>query len=210
MLSQFPPTKALTSSDWQQELSKVLLQAQQEKGRAWLCITGNSGSGKSTLGKRLRKYGLPGIPAREIAVIDDGVMSVTVLGLITRRVCHKSPERDNLAPFLPYLKNKKLIIFVKASPHARLERCDAVLRLQCPDPVRRERLIHREAKGEERYFRTQNFCDEVCIATDHIFDLSALSCPPPIKSKLARSAAGLALSLLDLRDEWSPVMEMSL
>lgn len=175
-----PHLQVLHSDDWQREISNVLLKILKHQSQAILCITGNSGSGKSTLGKRLRKIGLPGISARHIAVIDDGVLTVPFLGIFRRRFRHKSATRDNLAPFQAYVKNKKVVIYVKSSPHARLESCDVVLRLHCPDEVRKARLAQRESQGEERFQRTRVYSDEVKVQTDYIFDLNALDCPRPL------------------------------
>jgi hypothetical protein len=80
-------------------------------------------------------------------VIDDGVMTVSFLGVFSRRVTFKTTERDGLAPFFVFLKRKKFVVFVKASPQLRMERCDILLRLECSEEVRRERLIRREKMG---------------------------------------------------------------
>lgn len=175
-----PYVQILHSDDWQREIADALLKILSQKSQAILCITGNSGCGKSTLGKHMRKIGLPGISARDIAVIDDGVLTVPFLGIFRRRFCHKSTNRDNLAPFQSYVRKKKVVVYVKSTPHSRLESCDVVLRLHCPDEVRRERLIRREERGEERFQKTCSYSGEVKVRTNFIFDLNALECPAPI------------------------------
>lgn len=156
---------------WKQDLARALEQVVREKGRVLLCVTGKSGSGKSTLGKSIRKQGLPGFPARKLAVIDDGVLAVPLLGIFTRRIKSKSRERDNLAPFEPYVRAKKVVVYVNSKPELRLEKCDVVLRLQLPEALRQERLIHRDKDGAERFRKTVHSSDAVGIPADHVFDL---------------------------------------
>lgn len=143
----------------------------QTKKRVVFCITGKSGSGKSTLGKKIRKEGLRSISRRAIAVVDDSILAVPLLGIFTRRIKSRSLEIDNLAPFEHWLKKKKLVIYVNVTPHKRLDRCDVILRLRCPEELRRERLINREKEGEARFNRTVNSSDEIQIEADHVFDL---------------------------------------
>lgn len=123
------------------------------------------------MGKLIRKKGLPGLPARKLAVIDDGVLAVPMLGFFTRRIKSKSREKDNLAPFAHYVRTKKVVVYVNSRPELRLEKCDVVLRLQLPEPVRQERLIHRDKDGAERFRKTLHSSDHVGIPADHVFDL---------------------------------------
>jgi hypothetical protein len=166
-----PSFRLLQPESWQKVLAESCARLIQEKKQVVLCITGKSGSGKSTLGKQIRKKGLPGIPARKIGVIDDGVLAVPLLGIFTRRIKSKTRERDDLAPFAHFLKNKKLVVYVNSKPELRLGRCDVVLRLQLPEEERQRRLIQRDHDGAERFQRTLNASNEVGIPADHVFDL---------------------------------------
>ncbi|HEY1084228.1 MAG TPA: hypothetical protein VGE29_18325 [Prosthecobacter sp.] len=163
--------KQLSPRSWQQDLKRAIEDVIETKGQVILCVTGKSGAGKSTLGKVIRKKGLPGFPPRKIGVIDDGVLAVPLLGIFTRRIKSKTRERDNLAPFQHFLSRKKLVVYVNTKPELRLERCDIVLRLQLPEKVRQQRLVHRDKDGEARFRRTLNASDEVGIPADHVFDL---------------------------------------
>ena len=69
-----------------------------EKKRVLIALTGLHGSGKSTLGKELRRKGFGDFRPYQIAVIDDGVMSVNLF-FIRPRVKIKSDQRDELRPF---------------------------------------------------------------------------------------------------------------
>jgi|GEM_PF-1583665 len=192
MQPQLPEPTPLQPDSWRAVIGQLCQDLIEEKKQVILCVTGKSGSGKSTLGRKLRKQGLPGIPPRKIAVIDDGVLAVPLLGFFTRRIKSKSRERDNLASFAHFLKNKPLVVYVNVTPHLRLDHCDVVLRLRCPEEERRERLILREKHGEARFDRTLNASDAVCIQADHVFDLCLVAthdrqpsaCPPSVTSCL--------------------------
>lgn len=159
-----------------------------KKSNVLLCITGKSGAGKSTLGKLIRKQGLPGLPPRKIAVIDDGVLAVPLLGIFTRRIKSRSRERDNLAPFSHFLKNKKLVVYVNTKPERRLERCDAVLRLRLPEEIRERRLSERDHDDGVRFRSTVHASDEVGIQADHVFDLCLVASHDPAPPTGAQSS----------------------
>ena len=141
------------------------------KGRALLCLTGQTGAGKTTLGREIRRRGLPGFKPAEIAVIDDGVMTAPVFGLINRRVRRPCNGRDDLSPFEPYLREKKLVVYVAIRPEERISRCDVLLRLRCDDKERRERLVSSRENGAIRYEKSLRKTDAVELEADLYFDL---------------------------------------
>lgn len=149
----------LDAEGWPAILATYCQELFARQARVFLCITGKAGAGKSTLGRQLRKRGLPGISARQLAVIDDSVMFAPLLGILPRRVRFRSRERDELAPFLPYLGRKKLVIYVNAHPEIRLSRCDILLRVECAEEIRHERLVNREEGGEKRFLSTRDEAD---------------------------------------------------
>jgi len=124
------------------------------------------------LGRNLRKQGLPGIPARQVAVVDDGVLSHKVLGIWHRRIRFPSQTRDELAPFEPYLKRKRILVYVNTNPGLRLSQCDIRLHLYCPEDLRRQRLINRNIDGEQRYQRSLEVGDAPDIPARHIYCLN--------------------------------------
>lgn len=165
----------LPSETWEDVLAQHCMRLLQGKKNIFLCVTGKAGSGKSTFGRILRKNGLPNISPRSIAVIDDGVLSALRWGVFPRRIKHRSKERDELAPFFPYLKGKKLIVYVNAHPEKRLSTTDILLRLECSEKIRRERLIERESGGEKRYLSTVNEVDVDIKCSCHLI-LSLCNC----------------------------------
>lgn len=162
----------LSPSDWQTSIAAACTKLLSQQDRVVLCITGRTGTGKSTLGRKLRKQGLPGIPARNIAVLDDGVMSHMVLGIWHRRIRIPSQSRDELAPFAPYLKNKRVLVYVSSNPGGRLSACDIHLQLFCPEDLRHQRLLGRNADGEQRYQRSIQNADPHGIPARLAFTLS--------------------------------------
>jgi len=149
----------LYGASWKSVLAAHCRELLERQARIFLCITGKAGAGKSTLGRQLRKQGLPGIPRRWLAVIDDSVLFSPLWGILPRRVKYRSRERDELAPFLPYLGRKRIVVYVNAHPEVRLSCCDILLRVECADKIRHDRLIGREEGGERRFITTRDEAD---------------------------------------------------
>lgn len=167
----YESARELAVSDWTETVAKILQEKSARKGRALLCLTGQTGAGKTTLGREIRRRGLPGFKPAEIAVIDDGVMSAPVFGLINRRVRRPCNGRDDLSSFEPYLRGKRLVVYVAIRPEERLSRCDVLLRLRCDDKERRERLVSSRENGAVRYEKSLLKTDAVALEADFCFDL---------------------------------------
>lgn len=127
---------------------------------ALVCIAGASGSGKSFLGKYIRKGGLPGLPMRQVAVIDDGVMTRNLFwGFLRPKV--KFPYKggqDDLSPFFPFIPSSvRFVFFVCSTPLDRISHCDLLIVLHCEDGMRRSRLFSREGgRAVDRLQREKN------------------------------------------------------
>ena len=94
------------------------------KKRVLIALTGLHGSGKSTLGKELRRKGFGDFKPYQIAVIDDGVMSVNLF-FIRPRVKIKCNQRDELRPFFKFIMPfVKVVIYASANPLSRISKCD--------------------------------------------------------------------------------------
>jgi type II secretory pathway predicted ATPase ExeA len=160
----------LSESDWSKSLASACKEVIRSQGRAVLCLIGRPGSGKTTLGKNIRKKGLPGIPPSRIAVIDDGVLSVPLLGIFNRRIKHRSNERDELAPFQAHLRGKALLVYVSSRPERRLSSCDIVVRVHCDEDERLRRLKDRNEDGERRFQKSAAEPDIISIPAGRCFE----------------------------------------
>lgn len=137
-MSQHPATR-LDPADWRGGLAQAVLEVDKKLGPVLVCLTGPAGAGKTTLGRDVRKKGLPGISRRRLAVVDDGVMAMNVLGLFTRRIRDKSDRQDNLAPFARWLRGKSVVVYVAIRPWERVGRCDLLVRVHCSEAEREKR-----------------------------------------------------------------------
>ena len=107
-----------------------------EKKRVLIALTGLHGSGKSTLGKELKRKGFGDFKPYQIAVIDDGVMSVNLF-FIRPRVKIKSDQRDELRPFFKFIMPfVKVVIYASANPLARISKCDILCILSMDEEER--------------------------------------------------------------------------
>ena len=106
------------------------------KKQVLITLTGLHGSGKSTLGKELRRKGFGDFKPYQIAVIDDGVMSVNLF-FIRPRVKIKSDQRDELRPFFKFIMPfVKVVIYASANPLARISKCDILCILSMDEEER--------------------------------------------------------------------------
>jgi len=136
----------LDPARWRDGLAEVCRAVAKTSGPLVVCLTGPAGAGKTTLGREIRKRGLPGFARGEVALIDDGVMSVPLLGIFTKRVRDKSGARDNLAAFARWTAGKSVVVYVAIRPWERLESCDVLLRVHCSEPERAQRQSLRGKK----------------------------------------------------------------
>ena len=166
-------TKAheLPRDRWREILAQHLRETCVAQGRTLLCLTGKAGSGKTTLARDLRRQGIPGFKPSEIGVIDDGVMTAPLFGLLNRRIRIPGKGRDDLAPFAPYLRGKKVVVYVAIQPEERLTACDILVRLRCAEDERRERLVSSRANGPERYEKSRQKSDDIKLRAAKYFDL---------------------------------------
>ena len=107
-----------------------------EKKRVFIALAGLHGSGKSTLGKELRRKGFGNFKPYQVAVIDDGVMSINLF-FIRPRVKIKSDQRDEPRPFFKFIMPfVKVVIYASANPLARISKCDILCILSMDEEER--------------------------------------------------------------------------
>ena len=129
-----------------------------EKKRVLIALTGLHGSGKSTLGKELRRKGFGDFKPYQIAVIDDGVMSVNLF-FIRPRVKIKSDQRDELRPFFKFIMPfVKVVIYASANPLSRIIKCDILCILNINEEDRIARIYKRNPAEDQN--NTQRHIDK--------------------------------------------------
>lgn len=160
----------LDSLAWR-EIADFIRNLLKEKEQIVCCITGKSGVGKSTIGKLIRQSGLPGISRREFVVVDDGVVCAPMLFFFQKRVTIRSNVRDELQPFISYMANRKILIYVNARPDKRLSKTDLLIYIECDDELRKKRLVSRDFNWEARYIKPY-FDPANEMVVDHIFHVS--------------------------------------
>jgi broad-specificity NMP kinase len=133
----------MDAASWRAVLAESCRAVGRKSGPVVVCLAGPPGAGKTTLGREIRKKSLPGFARHEVAVIDDGVISVPVLGFFTRRIEVKSGPRDNLTAFSRWTADKSVVICVAIRPWERLESCDILVRVRCGERERARRQLLR-------------------------------------------------------------------
>ncbi|MGP1359875.1 hypothetical protein [Campylobacter sp.] len=129
-------------------LNEVCKEILKDKKRALIALTGLHGSGKSTLGKELRRKGFGDFKPHQIAVIDDGVMSVNLF-FIRPRVKIKADHKDELRPFFKFIMPfVKVVIYASTNPLARISKCD-ILCILSIDEEDRIAGIYKRNSGED-------------------------------------------------------------
>ena len=128
------------------------------KKQVLITLTGLHGSGKSTLGKELRRKGFGDFKPYQIAVIDDGVMSVNLF-FIRPRVKIKSDQRDELRPFFKFIMPfVKVVIYASANPLSRISKCDILCILNINEEDRITRIYKRNQAEDQN--NTQRHIDK--------------------------------------------------
>jgi len=128
------------------------------KKQVLITLTGLHGSGKSTLGKELRRKGFGDFKPYQIAVIDDGVMSINLF-FIRPRVKIKSDQRDELRPFFKFIMPfVKVVIYASANPLSRISKCDILCILNINEEDRIARIYKRNPAEDKN--NTQRHIDK--------------------------------------------------
>ena len=129
-------------------LNEACKEILKDKKRALIALTGLHGSGKSTLGKELRRKGFGDFKPHQIAVIDDGVMSVNLF-FIRPRIKIKADHKDELRPFFKFIMPfVKIIIYASAYPLARISKCGILCVLNVDEEARIAGIYKRNS-GED-------------------------------------------------------------
>jgi hypothetical protein len=119
-----------------------------------IAVSSLPGVGKSYLGRQLRKRGFGDFKGRQIAVIDDSVMTLRVLRFFRRKVRIARTGKDELLPFIKLLPSSvRVVFYMAACPSNRVSAVDILVDLETDEVSRRERLRLRTGGDAEKLQR---------------------------------------------------------
>jgi hypothetical protein len=141
------------------ELDRLVVRCLEAEPFALVCATGNKGVGKSTFGRYVRLNGFGSFQPRDIAVIDDGCMSVDVAFFFRRKYTNPCHGVDELRPFYKFCRSKKVVFYIDATPGNRITKASVLLRLFTDEDTRLQRLIKRKGQeaGTDLFLRTKEY-----------------------------------------------------
>jgi len=141
------------------ELDKLVTKCLEEDPFVLVCIVGNKGIGKSTFGRHVRLNGFGSYKPKDIAVIDDGCMSVDVAFFFRWKYTSPCQEVDELRPFNKYCQKKRVRFYIDSAPENRITKSSILLQLYTDEEKRLQRLIKRKGTevGTEIFLKTKDY-----------------------------------------------------
>ncbi|HUU39473.1 MAG TPA: hypothetical protein VMW42_00885 [Desulfatiglandales bacterium] len=148
------------------ELDRLVTKCLEKEPFVLVCTVGNKGIGKSTFGRYIRLNGFGSYKPNDIAVIDDGCMSVEVAFFFRKKYVNPCNGVDELRPFYKYCKNKRVRFYIDSRPENRITKASILLRLYTDEERRLKRLIKRKGKeaGTELFLKSKNYPDKFNIS----------------------------------------------
>jgi hypothetical protein len=139
-------------------------------------IVGNKGIGKSTFGRYIRLNGFGSYKPRDIAVIDDGCMSVDVAFFFRWKYTNPCHGVDELQPFYKYCKKRRVRFYIDSQPENRITRASILLCLYVDEKTRLQRLIKRKGAemGTDIFHTTENYQSTFTISYQYRFEAELL------------------------------------
>lgn len=144
------------------ELDRLVSKCLEDEERVLISVVGNKGIGKSTFGRYIRLNGFGSFKPKDIAVIDDGCMSVDIAFLFRWKYTIPCNGIDELKPFYKYCKKKRVRFYIDSNPENRITKASILLRLYVDEEKRLQRLIKRKGRkvGMEMFLETKNYQNE--------------------------------------------------
>ena len=141
------------------ELDRLVAKCLEEESFVLVCAVGNKGVGKSTFGRYVRLNGFGSFKPKDIAVIDDGCMSVEVAFFFRRKYVNPCKGVDELSPFYKFCRNKKVLFYIDSRPENRITKASILLRLSTDEDTRLRRLTKRKGQeaGTDLFLRTKEY-----------------------------------------------------
>ncbi|MFW6147362.1 MAG: hypothetical protein ACOC6B_03110 [Thermodesulfobacteriota bacterium] len=143
------------------ELERLVSKCLREEPFVLISSVGNKGIGKSTFGRYLRLNGFGSYKPKDIAVIDDGCMSVDVAFFFRWKYTCPCTGIDELAPFYNYCRKKRVRFYINSNPETRITKASILLRLYTDEQKRLQRLIQRKGpkRGMDMFLETKDYQD---------------------------------------------------
>jgi hypothetical protein len=147
------------SEEKSKELDTLVSKCLHEEPFVLISAVGNKGIGKSTFGRYIRLNGFGSYRPQDIAVIDDGCMSVDVAFFFRWKYTSPCQGIDELAPFYRYCKRKRVRFYIDSTPESRITQASILLRLYTDEEKRLQRLIQRKGpeRGMEMFLETKDY-----------------------------------------------------
>ena len=141
------------------ELDRLVSKCLQEEPFVLISGVGNKGIGKSTFGRYIRLNGFGSYKPKDIAVIDDGCMSVDVALFFRWKYTSPCMGIDELTPFYRYCKRKRVRFYIDSKPERRITKASILLRLHTDEGNRLQRLVQRKGpkRGMEMFLETKDY-----------------------------------------------------
>jgi len=141
------------------ELDRLVTRCLEKEPFVLVCTVGKKGIGKSTFGRYIRLNGFGSYKPKDIAMIDDGCMSVDVAFFFRRKYVNPCRGVDELKPFYKYCKKKRVRFYIDSRPENRIIKASILLRLYTDEKTRLQRLIKRKGTeaGTDMFLKTKNY-----------------------------------------------------
>jgi len=148
------------------ELDRLVTKCLEKEPFVLVCTVGNKGIGKSTFGRHIRLNGFGSYKPRDIAVIDDGCMSVDNLFFFRWKYTNPCRGIDELEPFYKYCKNKRVRFYIDSNPENRIKKASILFRLYTDEKTRLQRLIKKKGTdvGTDIFLRTRDYPEHFNIS----------------------------------------------
>jgi hypothetical protein len=141
------------------ELDRLVSKCLQEEPFVLISSVGNKGIGKSTFGRYIRLHGFGSYKPKDIAVIDDGCMSVDIAFFFRWKYTCSCKGIDELAPFYRYCRKKRVRFYIDSNPETRITKASILLRLYTDEDKRLQRLMQRKGpkQGMDMFLKTKDY-----------------------------------------------------
>jgi hypothetical protein len=159
------------------ELDRLVSKCLEKDSFVLVCIVGNKGIGKSTFGRYIRLNGFGSYKPKDIAVIDDGCMSVNVACFFRWKYTNPCHGIDELKPFYKYCKKRRIRFYIDSKPENRITRASILFCLYTNEKTRLQRLTKRKGTetGTDIFLKTKKYQNTFNISYQYKLEAELLN-----------------------------------